>query len=84
MINQVDIDIDICLEKYNNEQVLGELLISSENNRRNFREKYDFNVEFFDTFNSCKYQASDLWTESTKVIDYLKQVRMKAIEELGK
>ena len=29
LINRVDIDIDICLEKYNNKQILGELLKSS-------------------------------------------------------
>ena len=85
LINRVDIDIDICLEKYKDEHVIGELLISSENKRRNFTDEYDnFKVDFFETFNSSKNQSLDLWTESTKVIDYLKQIRMKAIEELRK
>ena len=85
LINRVDIDTDDCLQKYNNEQVLGELLESSENNRRNFRDHFDnFNVEFFDTFNASKHQSRDLWIESTKVIDYLEKVRMVTIQELKK
>ena len=84
MINRVDIDIDTSLEKFNDEKVIGELLTSSANNRRNFpNERVDFKVEFLD--NSSRYQqfqTLDLCTESTKVRDYLKQVRMQAIEEL--
>ena len=87
LINRVDIDIDICLDKYNDEKSLGELLINSENNRKNFRNiNDDFYVSFFNTFNPFEhqYQTLDLCTKSTKVIDYLKQVRMKTIEELRK
>ena len=80
LINRVDIDIDNCLEKNNDEKALGELLKSSENNRRNFRkEPVVFNIEFLDDLSN---QPLDLWPESTKVTDYLKQVRMKTIEEL--
>ena len=85
LINRVDIDIDHCLEKCNNDLTLGEQQKSSEDNRRNFWNKYtDFNFEFSDTFKSSKHQSLDLWPESTKVIDYLKEVRMKTIEELRK
>ena len=87
LINRVDIDIDIFLEKYNDEKSLDELLTSSENNRKNFRNINDsFDVSFFSTFNPFEhqYQTLDLCTNSTKVIDYLKQVRMKTIEELRK
>ena len=90
LINRVDIDIDDCLQKYNNEKDLAELLKSSENNRKSFQSVH-FKVELFGTFNTSKHQNSqplDLWSESTKtktkVIDYLKQVRMKTIEELRK
>ena len=87
LINRVDIDIDYCLEKYNDAKVLGELLNSE--NRRNFKNHVDLYyvyVEFFQTTNSSNYQHQplDLWTESTKVIDYLKQVRMQTIDELRK
>ena len=82
LINRVDIDIDNCLEKYN-DAVLGELLKSSENNRRDFINQYvEFKVEFFDDSSNHQYPPLDLWIESTKVTDYLKQVRMKTIDEL--
>ena len=85
LINRVDIDIDICLEKYDDEISLGELLISSEYNRKNFRDRFDsFMIKFYHPFNPFENQTLDLWTEATKVIDYLKQVRMKTIEELRK
>ena len=82
LINRVDIDIEECLEKYNNE-LLGEILMSSEENRRNFRRDEtndDFYVSLFHTFTSFKHEPFDLWT----VTDYLKQVRMETIEELRK
>ena len=83
LINRIDIDIDDCLEKFNDED-LDRLLINSENNRRNFWDNYaDFNV-FFHTSNTSKHQSLDLWKGSTKIVDYLKQIRMKTIEELGK
>ena len=85
LINRVDIDIDTSLEKFNDENVIGELLTSSANNRRNFtKERVEFNVEFLDNSSRHQqYQTLDLCiTESTKVSDYLKQVRMHTIEEL--
>ena len=42
LINAIDIDIDICLDKYTDEQVLGELLSSFEYNRKNFMRKMIF------------------------------------------
>ena len=83
LINKIDIDIDQCLEKYNYEQVLGELLISTENNRMDFRKNdEEFKIELFDTFNPSRHRSLDVWSEST--IDYLKQIRIKTIEELKK
>ena len=85
LINRIDIDIDDSLQKYNNEKVLGELITSSENNRTNFQSKYlHVSLNSLGSFNKSKPQALDLWTESTKVIDYLSQVRMNTIEELRK
>ena len=84
LINRIDIDIDSCLNKFNDQQILSELLRSAENDRRTFRNIYiDFDVQFFATFDSSK-QKIDSWRESTKVVDYLKQVRMETIEELKK
>ena len=53
--------------------------------RKNFKnECVDFEIKFFDNSFKHQYKPLDLWSESTKVIDYLKQVRMKSIEELRK
>ena len=85
LINGIDIDIDSSLEKFNDKQLLSEILTSSEKNRRNFRNIYDkFYVVFFNSFKPFRYQALDLCTGSTKVVDYLKQVRMETIAELRK
>ena len=85
LINRIDIDIDDCFQRYNDEKDLEELLKSSENNRKNFQSVH-YSLRLFGTFNTSKHQNQtlDLWAESTKVIDYLKQVRMKTIEELRK
>ena len=86
LINRLDIDMELCLKKYKNEQILDEILLTSENDRMNYEEEYDdLNVDFHETIDlskNNKYQTVDLWTESTKVIDYLHQVRMRTIEEL--
>ena len=84
LINRIDIDIDSALENYNDKQLLSEILKSCENNRRDFRSRYfDFNVKFFEKIDSSKHNLNS-WSESTKVIDYLKRIRMKTIEELKK
>ena len=57
---------------------------SSEKNRLDFRYRYfDFDVKFSETIDSSK-QNLNSWPESMKVFDYLKQIRMKTIEELKK
>jgi len=85
LINRVDIDIEESIEKYNDEQLLSELLESSENNRKHFKTDYDyFILRFFQTFDPSKHQSLDSWPESTKVVNYLKQTRMKTIDELKK
>ena len=82
LINRIDIDIDNSLEKYNDKQTLSEILKSSEDIRKKLRDHYfDFDVMFFDTIDSSKPNLNS-WPESTKVVDYLKQIRMKTIEEL--
>ena len=85
LINRVDIDIEESIEKYNDQQLLSELLESSENNRKHFKTDIDhFTLRFFQTFDPSKHQSLDSWPESTKVVDYLKQTRMKTIDELKK
>ena len=90
LINKVDIDIEQSLEKYNNEDILSQLLISSETYRRRKLNScagsdIEFRTFFFNTINSSnKYQTLDSWTETTKIVEYLKQVRMNSIEEFRK
>ena len=84
LINRIDIDIDSSIEKFNDKQLLGEILKSSEDNRKNFKSLlFHLDVKFFDTIDSSKLKF-DSWPESMKVVDYLKQIRMKTIEELKK
>ena len=81
MINRVDIDIDLSIEKYNH-QLLRELSINHQTAKkeRDFRqESRKFELLFYKTTN-----FSNSWSESTKVADYLNQVRMKTFEELKK
>ena len=84
LINRIDIDIDSSLEKFNDKQLLSELLTSSENNRRDFKNRsVGFTVEFSDPIDSSKQNLTQ-WPETTKVADYLRQVRIETIEKLRK
>ena len=86
LINRVDIDIEECLEKYNENQVLGELKCFH-NFNRNIIEYSDFYLTLFDENShelKNEYQGENNWSESTKVVDYLNQVRKRTIEELRK
>ena len=84
LINRIDIDIDSSIEKFNDQKLLGEIKISKEKECF-FREilTNDFSVEFFDKIDSSKPNP-DSWPESMKVVDYLKQIRTKTIEDLKK
>lgn len=81
LVNRVDIDIDNCLEKSNDKQIIGDLLNSSSTDRKNFRnEKDNFYVNFHNpTPTDSSKSTNNNWTESTKVIDYLSQIRMETI-----
>ena len=82
LINRIDIDIDQCLEKYNQKQVLSELNCFDFEKRyvRGQRNIYLNRLSEED----FQYETVDEWPESTKVIDYLNQIRMRTIEELRK
>ena len=80
LINRVDIDIEKSLEKYNEEQVLSQL---------NY-----LDIGFKSLYTCCNpiefnkihylYETVDEWPESTKVVDYLNQIRKRTIDELTK
>ena len=81
LINRVDIDVEDCLEKYNDQQYLGQIL-----SVRTIVES-EFNVTFHKNTDIVKFfqdKSQNLWTKSTKIIDYLNQVRMRTIQELRK
>ena len=77
LIQRVDIDIEESIEKYNEEQTIGEL---------NFRtSKNPFQLLYFYSKSTEELiTCENLLPESTKVVDYLKQIRMRTIEELRK
>ena len=79
LIKRVDIEIEQALEKYGEDQALGDLKGFEIENRKVGREsKYKY--DFFDSYKPP--QENNQWSESTKVVDYLNQVRMRTIEEL--
>ena len=85
LINRVDIDIDECLEKYKDE-ILGDLKCFKLIKRK--LKNLQFILSWFET--DVEYPPfevvanNNFWSESTKVVDYLKQVRMRTIDELRK
>ena len=84
LINRVDIEFDECLERFNEKQVLGDLECFDKEKRDVIKSYYFEIVSLFELQQNCENQTDDLWSESTKVVDYLKQIRMRTIEELKK
>ena len=83
LINQVDIDIDESLEKYKENQVLGDMKCFKYSKQDIRFNKYLKTFESTEN-NKNEYLTEDLWSESTKVVDYLNQFRMRTIVELRK
>ena len=82
LINRVDIDIDECLEKYNQKQVLSELKCFDVGKRYvRCQNRIYLNPR---SEKDIKYEIVDEWPESTKIVDYLNRIRMRTIEELRK
>ena len=114
LINQVDIDTEESLEKYNEEQVIGDLKCYKSFKKKEeyknlfemselpLNKSYEIELPWLKQekklekmllkdqtnenpddleFNKI-YKTVDLWSEETKVVDYLNQVRMRTIEEL--
>lgn len=81
LINRVDIEIEECLLKYNHEQIIGDL--ECIRNERNLICSPCFHLSFFtSSFKEYNNQNLKVWSKSTKVIDYLNQVREITIDEL--
>ena len=80
LINQVDIEIDETLNYYYDNQTLADLNYSEIEERKQKRP----NNHLLKKSPQQNDDSVDLWSESTKVIDYLNQVRMRTIESLRK
>ena len=81
LTNRVDIEFDQLIEKFKKNQSLGDLKCFQVVNRIVRNKSY---LEYFDSNESSQENKCDEWSESTKVIDYLNQVRQRTINELSK
>ena len=111
LINRVDIDIEECLVKYKEDQVIGDLKCYKsykkieyngwfELSESSLHNSYEIEHSWLkDKEEGCEksnktnenpddlefnkiYKTVDLWSEETKVVDYLNQVRIRTVEEL--
>jgi hypothetical protein len=84
LIHQIDIDIEESIKNYKENQILGELVCFPVENRTvgNIFKKENFDSNELAKNNKC--ETVNEWSESTKVSDYLNQVRQRTIEELRK
>ena len=79
LVNRIDIDIDSCLEKFNH-QLVKDLQQSYLYDRIKAKSGSLFAIKVY----KDSLYISQFWSETSKVIDYLKQIRMRTIEELKK
>ena len=79
LINRVDIELDQSIEKFNENQSFGELKCFQVENRI---VRKNYNLKYFDSNESSQEIIDCLWSKSTNVIDYLKHVRQRLIDEL--
>ena len=79
LVNRIDIDIDSCLEKFNH-QLVKDLQQSYLYDRVMAKIESLFAIKVY----KDSLIKSQFWPETSKVIDYLKQIRMRTIEELKK
>ena len=69
LIQQVDIEFEKCIKRYNENQVLGELECFKVENRK-IAKNFSFLVSFCKSTSEKKEQTEEIWSESTKVVDY--------------
>ena len=81
LINRIDIDIDSSLDYYNDQKLISEILFMQKKKRDYSDYDFDFDVKLFEKFDSSVPNLNP-WPKSMKIVDYLKQIRMKTIEEL--
>lgn len=74
LIQQIDIEFEASLEKHKEDKLLRGFQVKD---GENFKDDPKFKIDYFDRF-----QSPIQYSESTKVVDYLSKLRMKAIEKL--
>lgn len=85
LISQIDIDIEKCLEKHKEDELLSETILSTKAaENQSFGSDYRFVIRFLDSKQEKKEETSELWPESTKVVDCLNEIRMRTIDKLRK
>ena len=87
LINKVDIHFEECLENYNQDQVIGDLecfkKLFKHYTTKDRLSSPSIHVKFHDSFELAQKRDNE-WSESTKVVDYLNQERLRTIEQLRK
>ena len=87
LINQVEVDIKDSLEKYNQNQVLGQLSCF-QINKRDLKYNSKFRLEYFDSYKSIHEIIDiDRWLElelKNELYIYSKPIQLRIIEELKK
>lgn len=88
LINRIDVDIEESLEKYNKDEVLGNIEYFTIDDRyimwQYFNLRSRFHQSYIESLEDDYQLEESNWSESTNVHDYLNQVRMRTIKELRK
>lgn len=79
---KVDIDFDQSIEKYNEKQTLGEIIICTEKDKYKYWTKNESNIFQLDKYERSRKNETIEWSESTTVIAYLGEVRKKTLNLL--
>lgn len=82
--NKVEIDFDQSIQKYNEKQTLGEILIWTKEDKNKYWTKNESNIFRLDKIKRSGRYETIQWSKSTTVIAYLRQVRDQTLGLLEK
>lgn len=80
LVNRVDIEFEECLAKYNEQQILGDQ--ERIRDERTFKFPLCFHLCFLTSPSLSLKKNNEVWPKSTKVVDYLNQIRTRTVDEL--
>ena len=85
LMSRIDNDIRKSIDKYKDDPFLGELECYQIKKRKFIKKSDFFDFEYFESTESSEDDNTfDEWSQSTKVIDYLYQIRQRTVDELRK